>query len=167
MALPVLGIALLAGGLLGSGKQKQPKYNMGAMNQSLALIEKQAKDLETFFSEAGGALDEQFGAYQTRTMEDATSALASSGIYESPVSERSLGRTRQALGESYAGAKSQLAGQKMSAMGDIDRQKINYYQNLASMQYQMALEKMKSKSSLFSTAGGIGGAIIGGAIAKG
>ena len=157
----ILGGVSLGVGLLGALSQKTPKYNMSAMNEALALIEKQYGQVEEYFKEAGAAFESQYGTYQGQTMQDAVSALASRGIYESPVSERSLGRTRTALAETYATGKSQLAGQKTQTLSAIDQQKIGYYQNLASIQYQQALAKQQKRSTAFGMLGGLGGALLG------
>lgn len=157
----ILGGISLGAGLLGTLSQKTPRYNMSAMNQALALIEKQYGQVEEYFKEAGAAFESQYGTYYGQTIQDAVSSLAGRGIYESPVSEQALGRTRTALAETYATGKSQLAGQKMSALSSIDQQKIGYYQNLANIQYQQALAKQQKKASSFGMLGGLGGALIG------
>ena len=161
MALPLLAGGLIAGGLIGSLTQKTPKYDMSAMKSALDLIEKQYADIESYFAEAGSAFEEQYKGYYGEAMQGAVSQLANQGIYESPVGEKQLTRTRTALGEQYATAKSQLAGQKMSALGAVDQQKIGYYQNLAQLQYQKQLAKQQKKGSIFGTMGGLGGALLG------
>jgi len=157
----ILGGISLATGLLGSLTQKTPKYNMSAMNQALAMLEKQYKQTEDYFAEAGTALEEQYGTKYGQTMQDVYSSLASRGLYESPVSERAAGRARTALGETYAAAKSELAGQKLSALSQIESQKIGYYQTLANIQYQQALAKRQKRSSGFGMLGGLGGSLLG------
>lgn len=157
----ILGGISLGAGLLGTLTTKTPKYNMSAMNEALALIEKQYGQVEEYFKEAGSAFETQYGTYYGQQVQDAVSSLASRGIYESPVSERLLGRIRTALAETYATGKSQLAGQKMQAISAIDQQKIGYYQNLASIQYQQALAKQQKKAQAFGMLGGVGGALLG------
>lgn len=161
MALPVLGMALVGGGLLGSMFQKTPRYNMAAMNEVQNLIQKQYGDVENYFKEANKAFETQYGQYYGGQMGDVVNQLANQGIYESPVSERALGRQRQALADTYATAKSQLAGERMTALGAIDQQKINYLQNLANIQYQKQLEKQQKTSSILGGAAGLGAALIG------
>jgi hypothetical protein len=158
--MAILGAALMGAGLLGSLTQKKPKYNMGAMDEAYRLIEKQYGDVNAYFNEAGTAFEGQYKTYYGQTMQDAVGAIAGSGIYESPVSENYLNRQRTALGEQYATGKSQLAGQKMSALGQIDQQKVTYYQNLANIQYQKQLQKQQSKSQMFGTIAGLGAALI-------
>ena len=161
MALPLLAGGLLAGGFLGALSQKTPKYDMRGMNEALALIEKQYGDIEQYFQEAGSAFEEQYKNYYGQQIQGAVSQLANQGIYESPVAEKALGRQRTALGEAYATAKSQLAGQKLSALSAVDQQKINYYQNLAQMQYQRQLAKQQKKASIYGSIGGIGAGLLG------
>lgn len=93
-------------------------------------------------------------------MQNAVNALAGSGIYESPVSENQLNRTRQALGETYAAGKSELAGQKLAATSAIDQSKISYLQNLSNIQYNRAMAKQANRSSLYGTLGGLGAALL-------
>lgn len=157
----IIGGLSLGAGLIGSLTQRTPKYDMSGMNQALALIEKQYGNIEEYFNEAGGAFEEQYKSYYGRSMQDAVSNIASRGIYESPVSERALGRTRTALGETYATAKSELAGQKLQAVSAVDQQKIGYMQNLASLQYQRQLARQQKKAQGFGMLGGLGGALIG------
>jgi len=161
MAFPVLAGAMIAGGLIGSLSQKTPKYDLGPTKNALAMIEKQYADIEQYFNETGAAFEQQYKGYYGQSMQNAVSDLASRGIYESPVGEQSLGRTRTALGEQYATAKSQLAGQKMSAVSAVDSAKVGYYQNLAQIQYQQQLAKQQKKSGIFGTIGGIGGSLLG------
>jgi hypothetical protein len=159
--LPLLAGGMFAAGLIGSATQKRPKYNMGALNQTGALIEKQYGDVESYFKEAGTAFEGQYSRYYGQQMQDAVSQMASRGIYESPVSERALGRKREALGESYAAGKSQLAGQKMQAIGQIDQSKINYLQNLAGAQYSRQMAKQQQQGQMYSMLGGLGGSLLG------
>jgi hypothetical protein len=159
--MAILGAALFGAGLLGSAFTKRPRYNMGALKQAGELIEQQYKNIEDYFKEAGGAFEQQYGTYYGQTMQDAVSRLASQGIYESPVSERALGRTRTALGESYAAGKSKLAGQKMQALGAIDQSKINYLQNLANAQYSRQMAKQQQQAQMFQMAGGLGSSLLG------
>jgi hypothetical protein len=161
MAFPIIGAALAVGGLLGGLTQKTPRYNMGAMNEVQRLIEKQYGDVENYFKEANSAFETQYGQYYGNQMGDIVNQLAGQGIYDSPVSERALGRQRQALGDTYATAKSQLAGERMSALGSIDQQKINYLQNLAGIQYQRQLAKQQKNSSEFGGLAGLGAALTG------
>lgn len=156
----ILGAASLGAGLIGSLTSKTPKYNMAAMNEALKLIDKQYTDTESYFNEAGRAFESQFSTYQGQTMQDAVNALAGTGIYESPVSENQLNRTRTALGETYAAGKSELAGQKLAATSAIDQSKISYLQNLSNLQYNRAMAKQANRSSLYSTLSGLGAALL-------
>ena len=156
----ILGAASLGAGLFGSLTSKTPKYNMAAMNEALNLINKQYTDTESYYNTANQAFDEQFGTYKGQTMQNAVNALAGSGIYESPVSENQLNRTRTALGETYAAGKSELAGQKLAATSAIDQSKISYLQNLSNLQYNRAMAKQANRSSLYGTLGGLGAALL-------
>lgn len=156
----IIGGASLATGLLGSLKSKTPKYNMAAMNEALNLINKQYTDTESYFNEANRAFESQYGSYYGQSMQDAVNALANTGIYESPVSENQLNRTRKALAETYAAGKSELAGQKLSATSAIDQSKISYLQNLSNLQYNKALAKQSQRSSLYSTLSGLGAGLL-------
>lgn len=156
----ILGAASLGAGLLGSLTSKTPKYNMAAMDEALRLIDKQYTDTESYYNQAGEAFESQFGTYKGQTMQNAVNALASIGIYESPVSENQLNRTRTALGETYMAGKSELAGQKLAATSAIDQSKISYLQTLSNLQYNRAMAKQSSHSSLYSTLGGLGAALL-------
>lgn len=159
--LPLLAGGLIAGGLIGSLTSKTPKYNMGALNNAAALIEKQYGNINEYFTQANTAFEGQYKNLYGTTMQDTVNQMAGSGVYESPVSQNALNRTQMALGEQYATGKSTLAGQKMQAMGSVDQAKIGYLQNLANIQYQQAQAKAAKKSSIFGAIGGIGGALIG------
>jgi hypothetical protein len=137
-----------------------PSRDMSGMDQALAMIESQYGNINKYFEQAGKDLETQFGALKGRTMTDAVNTLATTGIYDSPVSEYQLNRTRQGLEETYSTAKSNLAGQKMSALSGIDSQKIGYYQNLADMQYQDSLTKYQSKMQLIGAGASVLGAIL-------
>lgn len=160
-AQAAIGGALMVAGLIGSMSQKTPKYNMTAMNEAAALIEKQYGNINEYFTQADQAFEGQYKNLYGTTMQDTVNQMAGSGVYESPVSQNALNRTQMALGEQYATGKSTLAGQKMQAMGSVDTQKISYLQNLASIQYQQAQAKAAKKSNVFGAIGGIGGALIG------
>jgi hypothetical protein len=134
---------------------------MGALKEAGQLIERQYSNIEDYFKEAGGAFEQQYSTYYGQQMQDAVSRMASQGIYESPVSERAMGRTRTALGESYAAGKSQLPGQKMQAIGQIDQAKIGYLQNLANAQYSRQMAKQQQQGQMFSMLGGLGSSLLG------
>lgn len=136
------------------------KYT-AAMNQALDLINKQYSAISSYYDEAGAAFEQQYKGLYGQTMQNAVNALASSGIYESPVSQNQLNRTQSALAETYATGKSQLAGQRLSAESAVDQQRISYYQNLANLQYQQARDKAARKSGLFGSIGGLGGTLLG------
>lgn len=163
---PIIGGAMLAGGLAGSlfgGKKSNKGYKsaMASMSEAEKLINQQYGNIEEYFNQAGSAFETQYKSYYSQQMQDAINTLAGTGIYESPVAERSLGRQRQALAETYATAKSQLAGQKLSAIGAVDQQRISYLQNLAQLQYNKQLAKQQEQSQIFGTIGGIGSALLG------
>jgi len=130
--------------------KKAPKMNMGPMDEAYALINKQYNAVNEYFANADESYETQYGNMYGNEMTDAINAMAGSGIFESPVSENALNRKRAALAETYAMGKSQLAGQKMSAIGAIDQQKVSYYQNLANMQYQQELAKTNAKNQQIS-----------------
>ena len=155
----IVGGAMLGGGLLGSMSQKI-KYDSSAMDSALSLIEEQYGNINTYFNQANTAFESQYQNYYGQTMQDAVNSIAGSGIYESPVSQNFLNRQQVALGETYASGKSSLAGQKLTALGSVDQQKIQYYQNLASLQYSRAQAKANKQSSIFSTIAGVGAALL-------
>ena len=164
--LPLLAGGMMAAGLIGSlnankGSNKAYKNAMSSMGEAGALIEKQYGDVENYFNQANTDFETQYKDYYGNQMQDAVNAMAGSGIYDSPVSEKSLGRTRQALATSYATGKSELAGQKMQALGSIDSQKISYLQNISQLQYQKSMAKQQQQSQLFGTIGGIGTSLLG------
>lgn len=166
MALPVLAGALMAGGLIGglSGANKSRKaYKsaMGTLGQVGSMIEQQYANVDQYFNQAGQDLAAQYQPYYTSQIEQSINQLANQGIYESPVSERALGRTRSALAQTYASARSELAGQRMQAMSSIDAQKINYLQNLAQLQYSKQMAKQQQQTQLFGTIGGLGSSLLG------
>ena len=161
MALPVVAGAMMVGGLVGAFSTKRPKMDMSGMNEAYRLISEQYGKIDNYFNEAGTAFESQYQGYASNTMQDAVNRLAGSGLYESPVGQKQLNRQQVALGETYAAGKSQLAGQKMQAIGQVDQQKISYYQNLASMQNQKAQQKYQSQQQMWGTIGGLGGSLLG------
>lgn len=138
-----------------------------SMNQALDLINQQYGNIETYFNEANSAFEQQYQGYYGQSMQDAVNQLAGTGVYESPVSQNKLNRLQKGLGEQYATGKSQLAGQKLSALGTVDAQKISYYQNLAQMQYQRELQRSQKRSSIGGMLGGLGGGLLGSIIPGG
>ena len=161
MALPLLAGGLMAAGLFGSLTAKRPKYDSTAMDNAYRLIQDQYANVDKYFNEAGTAFESQYKNYYSNTMQDAVNKLAGSGLYESPVGQKQLNKQQVALGETYMAGKSELAGQKMQAIGSIDQQKISYYQNLANIQYQQQVEKANRKKGLFGAIGGLGGSLLG------
>lgn len=161
MALPLLAGGMMAAGLVGAFTTKRPKMDMSGMNEAYRLINEQYGNIEKYFNEAGSAFNTQYQGYYSNTMQDAVNKLAGSGLYESPVGQKQLNRQQVALGETYAAGKSQLAGQKMQAIGQVDQQKISYYQNLANMQNQKAQQKYQSQQQMWGTIGGLGGSLLG------
>jgi len=155
-----IGIGLGIAGLIGAASQKRPKYNSSAMDEAYRLIENQYANIDKYFTEAGSAFESQYKNYYGQEMQDAVNQIAGSGIYESPVSQNILNRKQMALGETYAAGKSELAGQRMSAIGKIDQQKISYYQNLADMQYRREQQKAQSRIQTWGTIGALGAALI-------
>ena len=159
--LPVLAGGMILGGLYGAAKQKLPKFDMSAMDEAYRLIEKQTGQVEEYYKEAGGALEQQYGNLYGQTIQDVVNAMATAGIYDSPVSQSVMARQQQALGETYATAKSKLAGERLSALGAIDQQRVAYKQQLANIQYQQALAKQQKKAQVYGAIGGIGRALLG------
>ena len=159
--LPAIGAGLSIVGAIGAFGQKTPRYDMSGMNEALRLIEKQYGDIETYFKEASGAFETQYQGFYGQTMQDAVSNMASRGIFESPASERGLSRTRRGLAETYATGKSQLAGQRLSAIGSVDQQKAGYLQNLANLQYSREMAKQQNRASKWGALGGLGGGLMG------
>ncbi|HPP67300.1 MAG TPA: hypothetical protein PKX05_05225 [bacterium] len=158
--LPVLGAISFGAGLLGSLTSKTPKYNTSAMRSVLDLISKQEQDINKYFSEALQSYEAQYRNYYANTFGDVASLIAGAGIYESPVSENILNRTRTALMDTYLAGKSELMGQKMQALSSIDQQRINYYMSLANAQYQNQLAKAQKKKSIFGAIGGLGASLF-------
>lgn len=131
-----------------------------SMDQALALINKQSASLASYFETANNEFETQYKQFYGTTMQDAFNALASTGVYDSPVSENALNRKRTSLATTYATGKSTLAGQRMSAESAIDQQKVGYYQNLANLQYQESQAKQAAKNQLYSTAAGVGASLL-------
>ena len=125
---------------------KAPKMDTSAMDQAYALINKQYSAVNEYFTQADSSFEEQYANTYGNEMTDAINAMAGSGVFDSPVSENALNRKRMALGETYAMGKSSLAGEKMRAIGQIDQQKVAYYQNLAQMQYAEQQAKANAKN---------------------
>jgi hypothetical protein len=130
------------------------------MSQALALINTQTDAVNSYFQQAGAAFDQQYNTYYGQTMQDAANAIAGSGVFNSPVSENMLGRTRQSLASTYATGKSSLAGQEESALGGIDQQKVSYYQTLGGLQAQEAANKADRKQSTFNTILSVGASLL-------
>jgi hypothetical protein len=130
------------------------------MDRALALINGQQSNINDYFNTADTSFETQYGQLYGQAMTDAINAMAGSGIFDSPVSENALNRTRTALANTYATGKSQLAGQKMAALGGIEQQKVNYYQNLANLQYQDQTNKQQEKMQTIGAIGAIGAALI-------
>lgn len=131
-----------------------------AMDSALSLINKQYSNVSGYYDEATTAFETQFSDYSGNTMKDAINAIAGSGIYESPVSEMGLNRKRASLAETYATGKSQLAGEKLSALGSIDSQRIGYYQNLATLQNANAMNKAASNAAMWGTAATVAAVLV-------
>ena len=125
------------------------------MDAALQTINQQYADIENYYSQASDDYDTQFKQQSGLAMTDAINSIATNDVFESPVSERALNRTRTALNEQYAVGKSTLAGQKMSALGSIDAQKVSYYQNLASLQQSAKNAKRSSIMQGIGAAGGL------------
>jgi len=158
--MALIGLALAGAGLIGAARQKTPKIDMTGMNAALALIDKQERNLADYFKQAGANLETQYGRYYGTEMEGAVNTLANQGIYESPIAQKSIARKQAALAETYATAKSQLAGQQMQAQAGIDQARVGYLQNLASLHYQRQSAKMQGQSQLFGAIGGLGAALL-------
>lgn len=158
--LGIIGGISAGVGLLGALSSKSPKYNSKSLKVVLDLIDKQEQNINQFFEEANKSYESQFANYYTTTMGQTANQLANLGIYESPVSENKLNRIRTTLAETYMAGKSELAGQKLSALSSIDQQRINYYQALSNAQYQNQLSKYQKSQSIFGAIGGIGGSLL-------
>lgn len=138
-----------------------PTMDMSGYTSAYNLINKQASDIDKYYQEADTSLESQFKSYYGQQMQDTVNALAAHGTYNSPVSQLQLNRTTQKLADTYANAKSTLAGQKLSAESNIETQMANYQMNLANAQYQQQLADYNSKNSLISSIGGLVGGVIG------
>lgn len=160
-ALNILGGAGLVGGLLGSLGQSMPEYNMDAMSKAYELITKQQENINKYFNIANTALESQYKTYYGQSMQAAVDALAKQGIYGSPIAQKQQNRTIQALGDTYANAKSQLAAQQTEAQGSINAQLVNYYQNLANVQFQSGMAQAQGEGQKWGALGMLGGALIG------
>lgn len=130
------------------------------MNNALQMINDQYAQVSNYYDQAATDYETIFKQQSGQAMTDAINAMATNDVFESPVSEKALNRTRTALNEQYAVGKSTLAGQKMSALSSIDSQKIGYYQNLASLQQSAKAAKRSSITQGISAASGLAGAII-------
>lgn len=167
MALPaIIGAVSLGAGLLGSlsgGKaaKKAYKAQIAALNEAQRMVEQQYGQIDDYFNQANQAFEQQYSGYYGQQIGEAVNRIANQGIYESPVSENVLNRTRTALGETYATAKSQLAGQRLQARAAVDSQKINYLQNLANAQYQRQMSQQQAKMQTFGMLGGLGTSLLG------
>ena len=126
-----------------------------SMNDALAAINQQYADINNYYDQANTAFESQYKSYYGQNMTDTVNSMAQNDIFESPVSEKALNRQRQALTEQYATAKSTLAGEKMSALGSVNAQKISYYQNLASLQLQQKTAKRSGIGQLIGTGAGL------------
>ena len=126
-----------------------------SMNNALAAINQQYADINNYYDEADKAFETQFSSYRGQSITDAINSMAQNDVFESPASERALNRTRQGLTEQYATAKSTLAGQKMSALGSVNAQKVGYYQNLASLQMSNQASKRSGLGQMLSTGAGL------------
>mgnify|MGYP001765753070 CR=1 FL=1 len=129
------------------------------MNNALAAINQQYADVSNYYDQADLEFETQFKSYRGQAMTDAINSMAQNDVFESPVSEKQLNRQRKALSEQYATGKSSLAGQKMSALGSVESQRINYYQNLASLQQQSSASKRSSIASGIGTGIGLAASI--------
>jgi len=150
------GVGAVVGGVWGA-LQKKPKRDMSSMDDALAMIQAQYGAINKYYEDAGKDLETQFGALKGRTITDAINQLANTGVYSSPVSEYQLNRERVGLEETYATAKSQLAGQRSAALSGIDAQRVGYYQNLSDMQYRNSIEKYKSNIENTGAVAGLAG----------
>ena len=125
------------------------------MASALETINQEYANISNYYDQAATDFDTQFKQQAGQTMTDAINSMAGNDVFESPVSERALNRTRTALNTQYAVGKSALAGQKMSSLSAIDAQKVSYYQNLASLQQSAANAKRSSITQGISAAGGL------------
>lgn len=157
----VLGGILAGGGLIGAMGSKMPSGGSEAMAKALELIQGQYANIDRYYKTANTALEGQYKTYYGQTMQDAVDALAKQGLYGSPVAQKRQNRVIKGLADTYAAAKSQLAGQKMQAEGTVNAQMIGYYQNLANLQFQQSAAEAQGQAQMFSGIGGIGGALLG------
>jgi hypothetical protein len=131
-----------------------------SMANALQAINDQYAQTSNYYDQASTDFETQFQQQYGQTMTDAVNNMASNDIFESPVSEKALNRTRQGLNMQYAVGKSALAGQKMSALSSIEGQKIGYYQNLASLQQSAANAKRSSIMQGIGAAASLGAMAI-------
>lgn len=125
------------------------------MASALQTINQEYANISNYYDQASTDYDIQFKQQAGQTMTDAINSMAGNDVFESPVSERALNRTRTALNTQYAVGKSTLAGQKMSSLSAIDAQKVSYYQNLASLQLSAKNAKRSSIMQGIGAAGGL------------
>ena len=130
------------------------------MSQALALINTQTDAVNSYFKTANDAFQGQYNDYYGQTMQDAVNGIAGSGVYDSPVSENMLGRTRANLASTYATGLSTLAGQQMSALGGIDQQKVSYYETLGNMQATNDASKAAAKQATWNTIIQVGASMV-------
>lgn len=157
----IIGAGLSIAGALGAfGGKRDNSAADAAMQKALALIQGQQAGLDKYFKSANTALESQYKTFYSQTMQDAIDDIARRGIYGSPVAQKRQARITQSLADTYASAKSALAGQKVQAEGQINQQLVGYYQNLAQMQFQEGMAQAAGQSQLFSGIGGIGAALL-------
>ena len=135
-------------------------FDYGLMDEAATLLTKQTNNINEYFNTASKDFDTQYASQYGTEMGDAINAMAGSGIFDSPVSENALNRKRKALGEQYAVGKSALAGQKMTALGQVDQQRISYYTNLSNMRYQEQQAKVNYKQQNTAMMGSMAAALI-------
>lgn len=160
--LPAIGAALMIGGTLASALQKRPKADTSSLDAIAGMLEQNYKNIGDYFNQAEGDLATQYGSFYGNEMESAVNALAGSGVFDSPVSEKALQKKRLALAETFAGAKSQLAGQKMQAIAGADSQRIAYLNQLANANYQESMADYEQRKNMWGTIGSLGSSLTGG-----
>lgn len=146
-----------------TGKDSIDKaYGSAKDNLSMVakMLDEQYSNLQAYYATANTEYENMYNMNYGQVMTDAINELAGTGVFESPVSEQALGRTRTALATQYATGKSQLAAEKMRAESTIDANRVQYYMNLANLNLQQQQAKAQAKSQLLGTAGGIAAALL-------
>ena len=152
MAIPVA--AYMAGAsLLGGLFSKKKKVKMPAAPDISGELAK----LDALYGTQRELLTKDI-AQQTGQMQRQTAqGLANRGIFSSPVSEASFGRTRQTGQQALSQGLSDLYGQQAQARSAALNSLLQYNQNIQMANYQRQLQQQQQQSALRSGLFGMAG----------